>query len=402
MDIYSLGVLLFVLLCGRKPWDAQTSHTLQYAVLDHSKAPGFKDARFTSLSPAAQELLKDMLANKGKQRPSAQQVLQHKWLQTCQSAAAAGNSSSEAKGKAGSSIHDSVQRRLQVLANSRRVMGTARGLLLMHTGTKKTAAAYHIAVREAHRKLQEQAAALKESGGLQLLEQHQHQQGHQQQKEQQQQQLEQLQQQQQKEPHKQQEGAVVQTTPANTSAPHGSLVGLHPNQGGVLTAAVPRDRSSAVAAAVTEGRAQSSSEGGGVPAKPVKLTRKSHPGILSALMPTAVKTSADAAAVNSSTGMSGDKGEKALSAVTSVGAAGHSGGAGKPGGEKFTMRELVKWSLAGQTDGKGLSDGGGAAAAAVAGVGLPPVMVVRGMSGPVFLEAESSMAMAVAAGPLAK
>jgi hypothetical protein len=386
MDIYSLGVLLFVLLCGRKPWDSLTSHTLQYAVLDHKDAPGLKDSRFTSLSPAAQELLRALLANKGKQRPSAKQILQHKWLQTCDNAAAAAatSSSSGAKGKAttSSSIHDSVQRRLQVLANSRRVMGTARGLLLMHTGNKKTAAAYHLAVREAHKKLQEQAAALKQSGGLQLLEEQQ-----------QQVQLQQLKQGQLPKQLKQQEQQEAAMQPSSQKfMPTGENLTTAQLDSGEMGTAPPK---------AAEGKQQSSSEGGGGPVKSTKLARKSHPGILSTLLPAAAKVPTTEAAASKTGNTTGEgSGGETSAGVSAAGALSRCGAVGKSGIEKFTMRELVQSSLAVQGAAKGLSDGGGAAAAAM--VGLPPVMGVRGMSGPVFPEVESSMAAAVAAGPLAK
>jgi serine/threonine protein kinase len=46
MDVYSLGVLLFIMLVGRKPWGAHHSHTLEYAVLPSDDAPGFADPAY--------------------------------------------------------------------------------------------------------------------------------------------------------------------------------------------------------------------------------------------------------------------------------------------------------------------------------------------------------------------
>lgn len=71
MDIYSCGVLLFVMLVGRKPWDPEDSMSLQYAVAHGADAPGFKDKRFASLSQDAQSLLKWMLADLARERPTA-------------------------------------------------------------------------------------------------------------------------------------------------------------------------------------------------------------------------------------------------------------------------------------------------------------------------------------------
>jgi hypothetical protein len=151
MDVYSLGVLLFVMLCGRKPWDPQQSHTLQYAAHPLSSAPGLADPRFTSLSPEAQQLLLALLADKPKERPTAAEVLRHPWVT---SVTAAG----EAKGQR--VIGRAVQQRLQALANNRRIMGTARGLLMVHGGAQSAVAAYQAAVAQAQARLRQQAGAV--------------------------------------------------------------------------------------------------------------------------------------------------------------------------------------------------------------------------------------------------
>lgn len=64
-------------------------------------------------------------------------------------------------------IQPAVQQRLRVLGNSRQVMGTARGMMLLHSrGSRAGAVAFHKAVKEARAKLQQQAAALKAAGQL--------------------------------------------------------------------------------------------------------------------------------------------------------------------------------------------------------------------------------------------
>lgn len=80
MDVYSLGVLLFVMLVGRKPWDAQRSHTLQYAIQATADAPGLADPVFAALSPTAKQLLLMMLKEEPADRPSAGDVLNHAWM----------------------------------------------------------------------------------------------------------------------------------------------------------------------------------------------------------------------------------------------------------------------------------------------------------------------------------
>lgn len=80
MDVYSLGVLLFVMLVGRKPWDSQRSHTLQYAVYSSAEAPGLADPSFLALSGTVRQLLLQMLAELPEARPSAAAVLAHPWM----------------------------------------------------------------------------------------------------------------------------------------------------------------------------------------------------------------------------------------------------------------------------------------------------------------------------------
>jgi hypothetical protein len=80
MDMYSLGVLLFIMLVGRKPWDAQRSHTLAYAVQPTCEAPALGDPVYLGLSAPAKQLLLLLLDEDPSRRPSAQQVLGHTWV----------------------------------------------------------------------------------------------------------------------------------------------------------------------------------------------------------------------------------------------------------------------------------------------------------------------------------
>ena len=45
MDIYSLGVVLFIMLVGRKPYNIKEIENLSYCNLDIHDAPGLQDSR---------------------------------------------------------------------------------------------------------------------------------------------------------------------------------------------------------------------------------------------------------------------------------------------------------------------------------------------------------------------
>jgi calcium/calmodulin-dependent protein kinase I len=80
MDVFAMGVLLFIMLVGRKPFNAQQSEKLQYARLTLSAAPGLKDPRWLDLSPDAKDLVMGMLAFDPARRLTAAQVLAHEWV----------------------------------------------------------------------------------------------------------------------------------------------------------------------------------------------------------------------------------------------------------------------------------------------------------------------------------
>jgi serine/threonine protein kinase len=45
MDVFALGVLLFVLLTGRKPWALRDVRSLAYASMPLASAPGLRDTQ---------------------------------------------------------------------------------------------------------------------------------------------------------------------------------------------------------------------------------------------------------------------------------------------------------------------------------------------------------------------
>jgi serine/threonine protein kinase len=82
MDIFSLGVILFVVLTGRKPMSKGDATHLRYAHTNAWSYEGIRSPAYKGLSLSSKDLLLWMLDRDPTQRPTAEQVLQHAWLQT--------------------------------------------------------------------------------------------------------------------------------------------------------------------------------------------------------------------------------------------------------------------------------------------------------------------------------
>ncbi|XP_054819385.1 calcium-dependent protein kinase 2-like [Prosopis cineraria] len=78
VDIWSIGVMLYILLCGVPPFWAESEHGIFNAILrghvDFSADP------WPSISPSAKDLVKKMLNSDPKARLTAYQVLNHPWI----------------------------------------------------------------------------------------------------------------------------------------------------------------------------------------------------------------------------------------------------------------------------------------------------------------------------------
>jgi serine/threonine protein kinase len=82
MDVFACGVLLFIMLVGRQPYNQAEAETLRYARLSLGAAPGLRDPRWLDLSPDAKHLLMGMLAFDPRRRLTAAQVAAHEWVAT--------------------------------------------------------------------------------------------------------------------------------------------------------------------------------------------------------------------------------------------------------------------------------------------------------------------------------
>ncbi|KAI9123834.1 hypothetical protein K1719_005134 [Acacia pycnantha] len=77
-DIWSVGVIAYILLCGSRPFWARTESGIFRAVLKAD--PGFDEAPWPSLSLEAKDFVKRLLNKDPRKRLSAAQALSHPWI----------------------------------------------------------------------------------------------------------------------------------------------------------------------------------------------------------------------------------------------------------------------------------------------------------------------------------
>ncbi|XP_052175796.1 calcium-dependent protein kinase 32 [Diospyros lotus] len=84
VDVWSAGVILYILLCGVPPFWAETEQGVAQAII--RSVVDFKRDPWPKVSDNAKDLVKKMLNPDSKQRLTAQQVLDHPWLQNAKKA----------------------------------------------------------------------------------------------------------------------------------------------------------------------------------------------------------------------------------------------------------------------------------------------------------------------------
>ncbi|XP_057532162.1 CDPK-related kinase 3-like [Amaranthus tricolor] len=77
-DIWSIGVITYILLCGSRPFWARTESGIFRAVLRAD--PNFDDVPWPSVSPEAKDFVKRLLNKDYRKRMTAVQALTHPWL----------------------------------------------------------------------------------------------------------------------------------------------------------------------------------------------------------------------------------------------------------------------------------------------------------------------------------
>jgi serine/threonine protein kinase len=79
-DMWSIGVIAYILLCGSRPFWARTESGIFRAVLKAD--PSFDEAPWPNLSPDAVDFVKRLLNKDYRKRLTASQALSHPWLAT--------------------------------------------------------------------------------------------------------------------------------------------------------------------------------------------------------------------------------------------------------------------------------------------------------------------------------
>uniref|UniRef100_A0A5B7AWW0 non-specific serine/threonine protein kinase n=1 Tax=Davidia involucrata TaxID=16924 RepID=A0A5B7AWW0_DAVIN len=138
VDVWSAGVILYILLCGVPPFWAETEQGVAQAII--RSVVDFKRDPWPKVSDNAKDLVKKMLNPDPKQRLTAQEVLDHPWLQNAKKAPNVSlGETVRARLKQFSVMNKLKKRALKVIAEHlsvEEVAGIKEGFQLMDTSNK--------------------------------------------------------------------------------------------------------------------------------------------------------------------------------------------------------------------------------------------------------------------------
>ncbi|KAJ0626304.1 putative protein kinase CAMK-CDPK family [Helianthus annuus] len=135
VDVWSAGVILYILLCGVPPFWAETEQGVAQAII--RSVVDFKRDPWPKVSDSAKDLVKKMLNPDPKLRLTAQEVLDHPWIQNAKKAPNVSlGETVKARLKQFSVMNKLKKRALRVIAehlSAEEVAGIKQGFDLMDT-----------------------------------------------------------------------------------------------------------------------------------------------------------------------------------------------------------------------------------------------------------------------------
>ncbi|KAK3000285.1 hypothetical protein RJ639_023770 [Escallonia herrerae] len=138
VDVWSAGVIVYILLCGVPPFWAETEQGVAQAII--RSVVDFKRDPWPKVSDNAKDLVKKMLNPDPKQRLTAQEVLDHPWIQNAKKAPNVSlGETVKARLKQFSVMNKLKKRALRVIAehlSAEEVAGIKQGFEVMDTTNK--------------------------------------------------------------------------------------------------------------------------------------------------------------------------------------------------------------------------------------------------------------------------
>ncbi|KAG9133719.1 hypothetical protein Leryth_019351 [Lithospermum erythrorhizon] len=138
VDVWSAGVILYILLCGVPPFWAETEQGVAQAII--RSVVDFKRDPWPKVSDGAKDLVKRMLNPDPKQRLTAQAVLDHPWIRNGKNASNVSlGETVKARLKQFSVMNKLKKRALKVIAehlSAEEAAGLREGFELMDTGKR--------------------------------------------------------------------------------------------------------------------------------------------------------------------------------------------------------------------------------------------------------------------------